>query len=689
MITSRLSSPDYEKRLAPVEHAVNSAEARARVVWLTLTSLSAYVLVVFLATSHEDMLLRSRQKLPILQIELPLEAFALIGPGLLLLVHLMTLINVLYIKDALGDYCSMLNATDSKSARSASWSRIASGIFIRGPGLPVPATLRGAQWLLETITVWLAPPVIVLFCQLRFLPYHDPFITWIHRTILTLDVIFVAIAAVAAWRYIAKRQAGAGWRPMAAVVPRALPGACVLVGVCFLSFFVFQHRQDQSWNPLPRCGQDPCLIKRLFGEGISSAKALSSGRPFLYRDIYAPASQAVADTAEKLVERSYSISLRFRDLEGADLQGGRFYKVDFRGANLRSANLRDADLREALFSCFHNPDGFVCTTLQFADLSDALVQGADFTNAKAQGAVFGSWESHGTQLQRSRFFAAQLAGAFFYGDLSGADFHYASLTGASMSTYVAGASFTGADLSYADLSGAVLIGADFDGSQIKGADLTKAWLWHASGIPELTQDDASITVDCRDVSMRKFTSAGYKSFLDDIHTVPATLDRPFLSYPELDPANTQPRDSNGQPIADKPKWLSQCDNYVASKQDVELARQYVGEICSDSSEIDTSVDFAAMWPRHGIGRFKLLDSEPPKRPLLLGEFYRSIFDKPECARVLARIRARDPATVDRDLFHEIWKSARLVGIDSGVITAALGPCDDCKAITVGTPTASK
>src|SRR5277367_6044757 len=149
MINSRLNPQDHDKRLAPFEHAVNSAEARARIVWLTLTSLSAYVLVAFLATSHEDILLRSRQKLPILQVELPLEAFALIGPCLLWLVHLMTLVNVLYIKDALGNYCGALQVIDSTNARSASWSRIASGIFIRGPGLPVPTVLRGAQWVLE------------------------------------------------------------------------------------------------------------------------------------------------------------------------------------------------------------------------------------------------------------------------------------------------------------------------------------------------------------------------------------------------------------------------------------------------------------------------------------------------------------------------------------------------------------
>ena len=77
---------DIERRLAPFEQAVNSAEARVRLVWFTLTSLTAYVFVAFLSTSHEDMLLQSRQKLPLLQIELPLDGFALIGPVLLLLV---------------------------------------------------------------------------------------------------------------------------------------------------------------------------------------------------------------------------------------------------------------------------------------------------------------------------------------------------------------------------------------------------------------------------------------------------------------------------------------------------------------------------------------------------------------------------------------------------------------------------
>lgn len=659
------SRPDDEKRLAPFEHAVNSAEARVRLVWFTLTSLTAYVFVAFLATSHEDMLLQSRQKLPLLQIELPLDGFALIGPVLLLLVHIMALVNVLYVKDALGDYCGALAATGSSKARSASWNRIASGIFIRGPGLPVPALLRAAQWLLEAITVWLAPPITLLFCQLRFLPYHNTSITWVHRAVLLLDVLCIAIAAIAAARYLAKRQPWTRGQRLRRSTLRFAPGAVVLAGVCFLSLFVFQHRQDQRWNPLPRCGPTPCVVKSVFERVVwPNLEARSS---LLYRDLHAPASRAVMDPADKLTDLPYSISFRLRDLEGAELQGGRFYKADFRGANLRGASLRDADLREAQFGCFRDPSAYKCANLQFADLSDAFMQGADFSSVEAQGAIFSSWESHGAQLQRANFFVAKLTGAAFHGDLSGASFRNANLVAAYLPSVLMGVDFTNADLSYADLSRGRLVGSDFTDAQLIGTDLSKTRPWRLVGSPRLENGNELAITDCRDVKLSTFTRTEYNSFLDEMRKIPETIDRPLWNYPLMDP--DKPGSIDGFKISDLPSWLASCTAYDPVKQDADLATQYVRRICSAEMEVDG--DSIAAWPSQDyVGRFSLSDWGTPVRQQLIHEFYRQVFSLPECAHVLTGIRKPAPLLEYRDLFHEIWRNAPLAGIAAPTISAA-------------------
>jgi len=678
--------PDDERRLAPFEHAVNSAEARVRLVWFTLTSLTAYVFVAFLSTSHEDMLLQSRQKLPLLQIELPLDGFALIGPVLLLLVHIMTLVNVLYVKDALGDYCGALAATSSSKARSASWSRIASGIFIRGPGLPVPAVLRGAQWLLEAITVWLAPPITLLFCQLRFLPYHNMSITWAHRTVLLLDVLCIAIAAIASARYLAKRQTTSRGQHALRSAVRFAPGAIVLAGVCFLSLFVFQHRQDEAWNPLPRCGPTPCVVKAMFERVVWPN--IDARSAILYRDLHAPASRAVMEPADKLTDLPYSISFRLRDLEGAELQGGRFYKADFSGANLRGVSLRDADLREAQFGCFRDPIAYQCANLQFADLSDAQMQGADFGSAEAQGVSFSSWESHGAQLQRANFFLAKLTGAHFYGDMSGANFNLARLVGAQIFGDITGADFTNADLSYANLSSQYLAGVNVSDALLQGTDFSKSHPWRVVGAPRLAEEGEPMTADCHDVKPAALSRKEYLSLLSKMEKIPVTLDRPVADFSYMDPGNDRPGANTTATISDSPDWLTPCRNYDPAKQDADLARQYVQQICT--GELADDIDSIAAWPRHDYtGRFHSTSFDPPPRRQLLEAFYRQVFSLPECTHILAIIRKPSQLTGYRDLFHEIWRGAEAAGVATSTIAAAIGPCDDCTSNASVKPAGSK
>jgi uncharacterized protein YjbI with pentapeptide repeats len=580
----------------------------------------------------------------------------------------------------------MLAATSSSKARSASWSRIASGIFIRGPGLPVPAVLRAAQWLLEAITVWLAPPITLLFCQLRFLPYHNTSITWVHRAVLLLDVLCIAIASIASARYLAKRQPWSRGQLARRSALRFAPGIIVLAGVCFLSLFVFQHRQDQRWNPLPRCGPTPCLVKSVFERVVWPN--LEARSPFLYRDIHAPASRAVMEPTDKLADLPYSISLRLRDLEGAELQGSRFFKADFRGTNLRGASLRDADLREALFGCFRDPSEYRCANLQFADLSDALMQGADFSSVEAQGASFSSWESHGAQLQRANFFLAKLTGAQLYGDMSGTSFHLAWLIGARLSGDLTGADFTKADLSYANLSSEHLIGVNISDALLQGTDLSKSHSWRVVGTPTSTEDGRPITTDCRDVKRMTLSKKDYLSLLDKMQKIPVTLDRPFADFSYMDPANDRPNASTTVAISDMPDWLTPCKNYDPAKQDADLATQYVQQICAGMLTGD--VDSIAAWPQHGYsGRFLSTNFDPPIRRRLLEAFYRQVFSLPECSHILAAIRKPSQLTGYRDLFHEIWRGAQAAGIAAPTIAAAIGPCTDCTSDTPSKATTSK
>jgi uncharacterized protein YjbI with pentapeptide repeats len=656
--------------LVPFEQAVNSAEARARIAWFTLISLSAYVLIAFLATSHEDLLLENRQKLPILQVELPLNAFASIGPGILLLVHIAALVSVLYVRNALGDYCVALASVGSRRARTASTRRIAAGIFTRGPGLPDPVLLRSAQWTLETVTLWLAPPLIILLCQLRFMPYHDLGITWLHRVMLSLDLICAGIAVMAASRYL--------YRDTLSTHRRTITSRLNILGIvglylviAFLSFLALQHRQDEWWNPLPRCAQHPCPVTFLFE---------SERFPSLHRDLFAPDIQAVRQSAESLADMSFSVSFRGRDLEGAYLEGGRFYKADFRGANLRRANLRDADLRQALLGCVRHGRTGACTddtNLQFADLSHASMQGADFSEVRAQGASFSSWERGGVKLQGADFNFAQLAGAVFYGDLTAANFYMANLAGARLSGDFAGADFDSAYLTYVDVTDKTnFVGASFDAATLDGASLSKANLWRVIGTPSFSNSPPIL--DCRGAKADRLSPTQYRKFHNEIRQLDSNVDDQDDSYSYLDPSNARPRVSDAEPIADIPTWLDHCRQYMPSIQGPQLARQYAKLICrSDVADSDANADIngAAMWPRYDwTGRF---DSHDPENQLLIKEFYRTMFSDDGCARFFARVRTMDAAMLPDRFFSMIAQTARLADISEDLIAKKLGPCDDC------------
>jgi uncharacterized protein YjbI with pentapeptide repeats len=176
------------------------------------------------------------------------------------------------------------------------------------------------------------------------------------------------------------------------------------------------------------------------------------------------------DTEAKIAALPETLSLRGRNLEGADLIGARLPKVNLEGANLRGAFLLGADLRGAVL------DG---TQLQGAILGNASLQGASLRYAQLLGATLSFAEIQGASLE--------------YAQLQGASLTEASLQGASLrNAQLQGAWLQGADLKGAILDNAQLQGAELAGVHFEGASLRNAFVWRADARNAYGTTDARV-----------------------------------------------------------------------------------------------------------------------------------------------------------------------------------------------------
>jgi hypothetical protein len=74
--------------------AANDVSAQARTTWFTYILFGAYLAVAVGSTTHKELLLGTPIELPLLNVRLPLVAFYRLVPGIFVLVHVYTLVQL-------------------------------------------------------------------------------------------------------------------------------------------------------------------------------------------------------------------------------------------------------------------------------------------------------------------------------------------------------------------------------------------------------------------------------------------------------------------------------------------------------------------------------------------------------------------------------------------------------------------
>lgn len=462
-----------EKLLAAVNEAARSSSTR----FVTFLTVAVYVAVTIASTTDEMLVRAHLVTLPLLNTQIPISGpfgFYTVAPWLIVLLHTDFLLQLSMLGGKLARFQTAADGLPEEASTHLR-ERMASFYYVQFLTGQAPSRfLNVLSGLIMWLTMVVLPLALLLWVQVRFLPFHSQWATALHRAAVVIDAVLVLFL----WpqvsprrRYLPEPTGTLADRLRRLVSVRSLVGLVCAASV-LLSVFASipgDQPEDGTWfrhrnldlrervltDPLPaevinglRDGDVEERERQL--ERVSPLNFLQ-GRDLRHADLYNAVMPRLDLRSRRDDATGELIDTRLRgaDLRWAQMQGVLLDEADVSGANLQGAQLHGASLWS--------------TRLDGANLSDAQLQDARLGHARLTGAA----------MQRAQLQGVVLAGAMLdHADLSDAQLQAAVLTEANLQ----GANLTGASLQGADLSGAKLDGARLERAQLQGAILTGASL---------------------------------------------------------------------------------------------------------------------------------------------------------------------------------------------------------------------
>jgi hypothetical protein len=400
-------------------------------LWLSYVFVLFYLAVAVGAVSHVDLFLEKPVKLPFLNIELPLLPFFLVAPILFLVVHAYTLVHLgilgdkakwfhreLYSQVKIPPGLTEVEDARRRKIRTDLRRQLPSNIFVQLLAGPGDLRKKGFGFLLRVIasvTLIVAPVLLLLLTQVQFLPFHSSFITWTHRGVLVVDLALLW----GLWGWIFRGHAERGRSETPANLLQI--GLLLTFVVVFFSWIVATFPGEPQESFLAKWDQPKWTVTPhnwLFGGPVDQT---TRRRTSLFSStLVLPGLNTYeglgVDDPNKTKWHDV-FQARGRILSGAILDFAVMPRVDFTRAQLQGASLVQADL-------------------QSVSLDGAQLQGAKLDGARLQGA-----------------------------SLESVNLQAASLNGAQLQ---------GANLDFVDLRGAAVDGAHLQGSSLESAQLQAA-----------------------------------------------------------------------------------------------------------------------------------------------------------------------------------------------------------------------
>lgn len=599
-----MSEASLDMRADNLRGAADDSARHVRNVYLTFLSIGIYIAVVIGSTTDEQLLRVSPVTLPLLNVALPIVGFYALVPWLLLLLHFNLLLQFYLLAQKLHALDAVLMELPDVEARRRHLLRMYpfpfSHMLIGRHHTPFVRSLLGdVVWF----SVILLPLVLLAWAQIRFLPYHDPTITWSQRIVVGLDVaalwffwpiILTSRGRLAAWRarygrhaaalgacYQLPKRAAAGWgwlrtlrvgrlwwrrkRSGAARTWGKAGGSIIGLAFLYLSFFLAVLPGEAVEGLLDPCvrsvppdrGRGGCvtLTGLLFDEpGAVFRRNLRLAEATLLGDTAAPPIVAALwsddrELQKASLEQVVGLDLAMRDLRFADLRNAVLSKASLRGANLDGADLRGAELSGADLRPFDVTEGGSC--LDVEQLDETLDKRAQdiWRLADLTAPLSGEPRFCVASLRRVKMSEARLAAARLplvtlnSSDLSAAWLPDANLAGGNLKNVrFHRANLAAADLRYAELRGVSLVQANLAGGNLEGADLERIFLKDA-GLEQTIFKSAKI--NDADFTRTRLTGA---SFADAV-LEESSMKRAYLAGADFSGARVNVVDFTGADLS--------------------------------------------------------------------------------------------------------------------------------------------
>jgi uncharacterized protein YjbI with pentapeptide repeats len=419
----------------------NIAEAskNARKIYLIYVGILAYCALTIVSTTDRQLVLNEPARLPIIDVEVPLNGFFIISPFLMIFVFIYFQLYLNKLKRLFDELANGYAA--EKASRIYPWlmnfaDELKSGFVGK------------AQRFIVNFSLWWAMPLVLILNALWYIKKHAA----VHSYILGI-VPFIGMAVVILfWNYYEtgqyKIRIKKHWRLIRSNKNKIGLVSAIIVIELLLIFI---------------------LIPLSFQAGFLEFRG--GVFEFLWPLLCVDLSYQKLVTEQKEEYGSlYWVDLRGVHLEGADLTGSILRKADLEDANLEKAYIVGANLIKARLWDAH---------LQGANLWGARLDSAELQGAQFQGAYLIDARLQGALLEDARLDSAELQGAQF----QGANLALAQLQGASLKrVWLDSANLWFAELDSANLEGAWLQGANLEGAWLQGANLQGAQLEGVRGL---------------------------------------------------------------------------------------------------------------------------------------------------------------------------------------------------------------
>ncbi len=201
--------------------ALNHSAERVQSLWFSFLTFMLYLAIATWTTTHRMLFLEEQLTLPVLNIKLPLLGFYILTPIIFVVFHFYMLLNlVLLARTARTFEDALVRALpEDDETRETFRMRIENTLFVQllaGGRLEREGLNAKLLSAMALITLALAPVALLLMIQIKFLPYHSEWITWLHRGLLALDLALAwtlfgrAIEAAGAFA-CGRRRLGGSW----------------------------------------------------------------------------------------------------------------------------------------------------------------------------------------------------------------------------------------------------------------------------------------------------------------------------------------------------------------------------------------------------------------------------------------------------------------------------------------------